>query len=94
MKQIDGDHYKKYPIQLTEFCEVSKIPFNEGTVMKYVLRHRDKNGKAYLLKAISMIQELIKLNYRGPSELIRTDGFPTSFSLHGKLNIDMDSLRS
>lgn len=61
--QCGGDHYKKYPIQLTEFIYKNKIGFIEGNVIKYVLRHREKNGKQDLLKAKHYIDLLLEYEY-------------------------------
>ncbi len=59
--QISGDHYKKYPIQPVEYIHKNKIPFIEGNIIKYVTRHRDKNGVEDLKKARHFIDLLIEL---------------------------------
>lgn len=61
--QIGGDHYKKYKIQPTEFIHANGIPFIEGNIIKYVIRHRDKNGLKDLEKAKHYIELLIELEY-------------------------------
>lgn len=61
--QQGGDHYKKYVIQPTEFIHRNEIGFIEGNVIKYVLRHRDKNGKQDLLKAKHYIDLLLEYEY-------------------------------
>jgi len=50
-EQIGGNHYKIYKIQPTEFIHTNSIPFIEGNIIKYVVRHRDKNGLEDLKKA-------------------------------------------
>lgn len=62
-EQVGGDHYKKYPIQPLYFCWINKIPHIEAGIIKYVVRHRDKNGKEDLLKAKHLIQMLIEWEY-------------------------------
>ena len=42
--QIGGAHYKNYEIQPIEFIFKNKIPFIESCIIKYALRHREKNG--------------------------------------------------
>lgn len=42
--QISGDHYKKFKIQPIEFIHANGIPFEEGNIIKYVCRWRDKGG--------------------------------------------------
>lgn len=61
--QEGGNHYKNYKIQPIEFIHTNNIPFIESNIIKYVMRHRDKNGKEDLLKAKHYIDLLIKLEY-------------------------------
>ncbi|MEI6577527.1 MAG: DUF3310 domain-containing protein [Bacteroidota bacterium] len=58
-KQIGGDHYRKMPIQPVEFIVANDIPFREGSAIKYICRHRRKNGKQDLEKAIHYLQMII-----------------------------------
>lgn len=62
-KQIGGNHYKKYVIQPTEFIYKNNVPFIEGNIIKYTLRHREKNGRQDLEKAIHYLELLIKFEY-------------------------------
>lgn len=61
--QEGGEHYKKYAIQPTVFCHVNKIPSIESNVIKYVMRHRDKNGVKDIDKAIHYLNILKELEY-------------------------------
>jgi hypothetical protein len=61
--QIGGQHYAKYKIQPTEFIYANSIPFIEGNIIKYVMRHKDKNGVEDLKKARHYIDLLIELEY-------------------------------
>jgi len=63
-KQEGGDHYKSFKIQPVEFCQVNKLPFCESNVIKYVVRHRDKNGIEDLKKAIHYIELIMELEYK------------------------------
>jgi len=63
--QEGGDHYSKMKIQPVEFCHANKLPFVEGNIVKYVCRHRTKNGLEDLKKAKHYIELLIKLEYEG-----------------------------
>lgn len=65
-KQIGGTHYKDYKIQPVEFIHANNIPYLEGNVIKYVMRHRQKNGLQDLEKAKHYIELLIKLEYETP----------------------------
>ena len=62
-KQIGGQHYKQFKIQPIEFCYFNNIPFIEAGVIKYVCRHKMKNGKQDLEKAIHILEMLIELEY-------------------------------
>lgn len=62
-KQEGGNHYKQYAIQPIEFIFKNNIGFIEGNVIKYVCRHKDKNGKQDILKAIHYLEMLIELKY-------------------------------
>lgn len=62
-RQVGGDHYKIYKIQPTEFIHTNSIPFIEGNIIKYVMRHKNKNGLEDLKKARHYIDLLIKLEY-------------------------------
>lgn len=62
-KQEGGNHYKQYAIQPIEFIFKNNIGFIEGNVIKYVCRHKEKNGKQDLQKAIHYLEMLIELNY-------------------------------
>lgn len=62
-KQEGGSHYKNFNIQPIEFIYANNVPFIEGNVIKYVMRHRHKNGLQDLLKAKHYIDLLIDLEY-------------------------------
>lgn len=61
--QVGGDHYKTLPIQPVQFIHANGLPFIEGNVVKYVTRHRSKNGATDIRKAIHFCQILLKLEY-------------------------------
>lgn len=62
-RQVDGTHYQKYEIDPFYFFAKNGIPFDAGAVIKYVLRHQDKNKKADLEKAIHCIEMMIEAHY-------------------------------
>jgi len=63
-KQIGGSHYLKYKIQPSKFVIENKLLFPEASVIKYMLRHQDKDGKKDLLKAIHFIEMIIERDYK------------------------------
>ena len=63
-KQIGGSHYKKMKIQPSKFVIENELLFPEGNVIKYICRHRYKNGKEDLEKAIHFIEMIIERDYK------------------------------
>ena len=61
--QVGGGHYKDMKIQPIEFCHANNIGAAEGAAIKYICRHRFKNGRVDLEKAIHTLQVLIELEY-------------------------------
>jgi hypothetical protein len=78
-KQVGGNHYRNYAIQPFEFIQKNGLGYAEGAVIKYVVRHREKNGREDLEKAIHYLQMLIEQEYPKESgreavaELARAD---------------------
>lgn len=42
--QEGGDHYAKRSIQPIDYIMANGLDFNEGSIVKYITRHRDKGG--------------------------------------------------
>ena len=63
-RQEGGSHYKTFTIQPVEFIHKNGIPFIEGNIIKYVLRHKQKNGLEDLKKAKHYIDLLIEHEYQ------------------------------
>jgi hypothetical protein len=61
--QEGGNHYKDMLIQPVEFIVKNNISFLEANVIKYVCRHRSKNGLEDLKKAEHYIQLAKELYY-------------------------------
>ena len=62
-KQVGGSHYKDMPIQPVEYAQRNNLNFIEGCVIKYVSRHRSKNGAEDIEKAIHFLNLLLELEY-------------------------------
>ena len=62
-EQIAGDHYREMRIQPVEFIHANNIPFMEANVIKYVVRHRSKNGEQDIRKAIHFLELLLEMEY-------------------------------
>lgn len=61
--QVGGDHYQHMAIQPIEFCQKNQLPMIESSVIKYVCRHKVKNGKQDIEKAIHLLNILLELEY-------------------------------
>lgn len=61
--QIGGSHYTDMPIQPVTFIHANGLDFCQGSILKYVCRFRNKNGKDDLLKAKHFIDLLIEMEY-------------------------------
>lgn len=59
--QVGGEHYKNCKIEPVEYIVANNIGFCEGNIIKYVTRHKEKNGLQDLLKARHYINILIEL---------------------------------
>ena len=61
--QIGGDHYQGYAIQPTEFIQRNHLDWCEGNIIKYVTRHKWKNGIEDLRKAEHYLKLLMEMEY-------------------------------
>lgn len=62
-RQEGGSHYKDFKIQPLEFVYKNNIPFIEANIIKYILRHRQKNGLEDLRKAEHYLKILMQYEY-------------------------------
>lgn len=62
-KQVSGNHYKDCGIQPIEYIHANGLNYFEGNAVKYITRHRKKNGKADIEKAIHYLELMIELEY-------------------------------
>ena len=62
--QEGGDHYRKLKIQPIEFIHANELDFLQGNVIKYITRHKNKNGAADVRKALHYCQLILELQYK------------------------------
>ena len=62
-EQVGGSHYRRMKIDVFEFAEANNLSFMQATAIKYICRHRLKNGKEDLLKAMHTINRMIEFYY-------------------------------
>lgn len=51
-KQVGGDHYEKCAIQPKDYIRANNLDFFEGNIVKYITRHKDKEGAKDIRKVI------------------------------------------
>lgn len=75
-KQEGGSHYKQFSIQPIEYIYANKMGYLEGNVIKYVSRHRYKNGKDDILKAIHYLEIILEFEYEATDiqRILKEDG--------------------
>jgi hypothetical protein len=54
--QHGGGHYKARTIQPVEYAHANGLSFNLGSVLKYITRHLEKDGRLGLKKAMHFLQ--------------------------------------
>ena len=74
-KQVGGSHYKKMKIQPSKFVIENELLFPEGNVIKYICRHRFKNGKEDLEKAVHFIEMIIERDYKDEKQETWVEGY-------------------
>ena len=63
-RQVGGDHYKnKGGLQPLDVIDAWELDFYEGSALKYLARHKFKNGAEDLDKAIHYLQLLKERKY-------------------------------
>jgi len=64
-KQEGGNHYKDLAIQPIEYIVKNNLDFLQGNIIKYVTRHKNKNGAQDIKKAIHYLELILALQYDG-----------------------------
>ena len=57
-QQHGGDHYKQNGIEPWDYIIENDLRYCEGNVVKYVTRHREKNGLEDIEKAIHYLEKI------------------------------------
>jgi len=61
-KQVGGTHYKG-DLQPIDVIDAWGLDFYEGSALKYLARHRKKNGREDIQKAIHYLELLLERQY-------------------------------
>ena len=62
-KQIGGNHYQSMVMQPSEFINKNKLPFAEGSAIKYICRHAAKGKEEDIHKAIHYLEMILDRDY-------------------------------
>ena len=63
--EIEPNHYLKYKITPYDYIVANKLNWEQGNIVKYVTRYKDKAGLIDLQKAKKYIELLIQREYDG-----------------------------
>ena len=69
-EQVGGDHYMRMKIQPIEFTELNKLGFSIGCIVKYISRHRVKNGAEDIRKVIQYADFIALYNVPTPEDRV------------------------
>ena len=67
-ENVSPDYYARYDIEPISFIMRNNIPYAEGNVIKYVLRHDMKGGKEDIDKAIRYLEMIKEEKYNAKSQ--------------------------
>ena len=69
--QEGGDHYKLRPIQPIEYSERNGLSMSQGNIVKYITRHKEKNGVEDLAKVVhyALLESFFVYGIDGSTEL-------------------------
>ena len=63
-KQVGGSHYQNMVMQPSEFINKNKLPFAEGSAIKYICRHAAKGKEQDIHKAIHYLEMILDRDYQ------------------------------
>ena len=67
-EHVSPDYYARYDIEPISFIMRNNIPYAEGNVIKYVLRHDMKGGREDIDKAIRYLEMIKEEKYSAKSQ--------------------------
>ena len=67
-ENVTPDYYARYDIEPISFIMRNNIPYAEGNVIKYTLRHDMKGGKEDIDKAIRYLEMIKEEKYSAKSQ--------------------------
>ena len=67
-KQLGGSHYKSMVMQPSVFIHKHRLPFAEGSAIKYICRHSAKGKEEDIKKAIHYLEMILERDYSEKKE--------------------------
>ena len=74
-KQIGGSHYRNMVMQPSEFINKNKLPFAEGSAIKYICRHTAKGKEEDIQKAIHYLEMILERDYTEKKKESWSEGY-------------------
>ena len=62
-RQVGGNHYMNFAIMPIEYISKNNLDFLEGNIIKYISRHKHKNGAEDIKKVIHYAELILELKY-------------------------------
>lgn len=72
-RQVGGHHYKDMAIQPSDFITKNGLSWNCGNAVKYICRHKAKNGREDLEKAIHYLELEIESVYPSTTKEVNNE---------------------
>ena len=66
-ENVSPDYYARYDVEPISFIMRNNIPYAEGNVIKYVMRHDMKGGVKDIDKAIRYLEMIKEVRYNAKS---------------------------
>lgn len=61
--EVGGNHYSSKQIEPWDYIFANSLGFDEGNIVKYATRHKDKGGAEDIRKIISYCRHILKTQY-------------------------------
>ena len=62
-RQVGCNHYIDFEIMPIEYISKNKLDFLEGNIIKYISRHKKKNGAEDIKKVIHYAELILEVEY-------------------------------
>lgn len=63
VRQHGGSHYQSMVVEPVDLAYLNDLDFCQTTIVKYVMRHKSKNGPEDIKKAIDICKKILEIEY-------------------------------